>query len=288
MDKITIQELLNNRGLNPNDKIKLVRQKDNRRKDDGKEEEKQSLYNLYRHNRKAFLEYQSAQSKPVFHNVEYIVSFIGEESNRARFVGVYKILAELPIDDCHRTCNDDKYYYPMEEVDGFESLKERVIIKWGNARAWNQWYKKEMEIIEISPGLSYRQFTDYMDFELSFDELSEIINNENKYPDWKRMLSAVYGVYVICDNKSGKLYIGSAYGENGGIWGRWSEYVRTNGHGNNKTLKELVDADSNYAQNFTFSLVMTMSKSSTKEAVIAKEQLFKRKFGTIANGLNNN
>lgn len=28
--------------------------------------------------------------------------------------------------------------------------------------------------------------------------------------------------------------------------------------------------------------------SSTKEAVIAKEQLFKRKFGTIANGLNNN
>ena len=143
-----------------------------------------------------------------------------------------------------------------------------------------------MEVIEISPGLSYRQFTDYMDFELSFDELSDIINNE--YPDWKKMLSAVYGVYVISDAKSSKLYIGSAYGENGGIWGRWSEYVKTNGHGNNKTLKELVDNDPNYAQNFTFSLVMTMSKSSTKEAVIAKEQLFKRKFGTIANGLNNN
>ena len=284
--KITIQELLNNRGLNPNDKIKLVRHKDSRRKNDGQEEEKQSLYNLYRHNKNAFLEYQSAQSKPVFHNVDYIVSFIGEESNRARFVGVYKILAELPMDDSHRTCNDDKYYYQMEEVDGFESLKERVIIKWGNAIAWHQWYQNEMEVVEIAPGLCYKQFTDYLDFELSFDELSDIIDKE--YPDWKRMLTAVYGVYVICDNKSGKLYIGSAYGENGGIWGRWSEYVRTNGHGNNKTLKELVDADPNYAQNFTFSLVMTMSKSSTKDAVIAKEQLFKRKFGTIANGLNNN
>lgn len=277
--KITIQELLNNRGLNPNDKIKLVRQKDAR----------QDLYDLYRHDKVAFLNYQSAQSKPVFHNVDYIVSFIGEEGSSARFIGVYRIVDIIEIDKGHKlvgATDIDNYFYKMEEVSGFDELKERVIVKWGNAIAWHQWYKNEMEIVEISPGLSYRQFTDYMDFELSFDELSDIINKE--YSDWKRMLSAMYGVYVICDNKSGKLYIGSAYGENGGIWGRWSEYVRTNGHGNNKTLKELVDADPSYAQNFTFSLVMTMSKSSTKDAVIAKEQLFKRKFGTIANGLNNN
>lgn len=280
---ITIQELLSSRlnkcGVESTDRIKLVRQKDAR----------QDLYELYRHNKEAFLNYQSAQSKPVFNNVDYIVSFIGEEGTSARFIGVYKIVETIELNKTDKPSgvkDIDNYFYKMQELPEFDDMKERVIIKWGNAIAWHQWYKNEMEVIEISPGLSYRQFTDYMDFELSFDELSDIINNE--YPDWKKMLSAVYGVYVISDGKSGKLYIGSAYGENGGIWGRWSEYVKTNGHGNNKTLKELVDSDPNYAQNFTFSLVMTMSKSSTKEAVIAKEQLFKRKFGTIANGLNNN
>ena len=280
---ITIQELLSSRlekcGVTSTKQIKLVRQKDAR----------QDLYELYRHNKEAFLNYQSAQSKPVFNNVDYIVSFIGEEGTSARFIGVYKIVETIELNKTDKPSgvkDIDNYFYKMQELPGFDDMKERVIIKWGNAIAWHQWYKNEMEVIEISPGLSYRQFTDYMDFELSFDELSDIINNE--YPDWKKMLSAVYGVYVISDGKSGKLYIGSAYGENGGIWGRWSEYVKTNGHGNNKTLKELVDNDPNYAQNFTFSLVMTMSKSSTKEAVIAKEQLFKRKFGTIANGLNNN
>ena len=280
---ITIQELLSSRlnkcGVESTDRIKLVRQKDAR----------QDLYELYRHKKEEFLNYQSAQSKPVFNKVDYIVSFIGEEGNSARFIGAYKIVETIELNKTDKPSgvkDIDNYFYKMQELPGFDDMKERVIIKWGNAIAWHQWYKNEMEVIEISPGLSYRQFTDYMDFELSFDELSDIINNE--YPDWKKMLSAVYGVYVISDAKSSKLYIGSAYGENGGIWGRWSEYVKTNGHGNNKTLKELVDNDPNYAQNFTFSLVMTMSKSSTKEAVIAKEQLFKRKFGTIANGLNNN
>ncbi len=273
---ITIQELLDKRGLQEYKKIKLVRHKDARL----------DIYNMYRHNREAFLEYQSRQTKPVFHNTECIVSFVGEEGNRARFVGVYKITDIHEFAENDPKSNGDKYLYEVEEVGGFEDLKERVIIKWENAISWHQWYKNEMEVIEISPGLSHKQFTDYMDFELSFDELSDIITNG--YPDWKKMLSVVYGVYVICDNKTGKLYIGSAYGENGGVWGRWSDYVKTNGHGGNKSLKELIDNDANYARNFTFSLVMVMSKSSTKEAVIAKEQLFKRKFGTIMNGLNNN
>ena len=101
------------------------------------------------------------------------------------------------------------------------------------------------------------------------------------------MLSSVYGVYVICDNKTGQLYIGSAYGDEG-IWGRWSEYVKTNGHGNNKSLADLIKNDANYAKNFSFSLLVVMSKNSTKDAVIAKEQIFKRKFGTQIHGLNNN
>ena len=37
---------------------------------------------------------------------------------------------------------------------------------------------------------------------------------------WRAALSAVAGVYLITDTRTGKLYVGSATGE-GGIWARW-------------------------------------------------------------------
>ncbi len=279
---ITIQELLKARGFDANAKVKLVRHKD-ARQDVYNVYGCKTVYDLYRHDKTAFMKYQSAQSKPVFHDVDYVVSFVGEDNNRARFIGVFKVIAKKPMDEEHRTDPRDVYYYEMEEMGGFDELKERVIVKWNNAIAWHQWYKNEMEVIEISPGLGYQQFTDYLDFVLTFDELKGIINN--KYPDWVQMLSGVSGVYVIQDSKSKQLYVGSAYSDEGGIWSRWETYVKTNGHGNNKSLRALVNSDPDYAKNFTFSLLTIMSKDTPHNAVIAKEQLYKRKLGPT---LNNN
>ena len=147
---ITIQELLYNRGLERTASVKLVRHKDRRF----------DLYNMYRTDRRAFLEYQNTQSKDIFKGVDYIVSFIGEEGVLARFVGVYRIDG--------RTNNNGSYVYSMTEVEGYEDLKERVIIRWGNAISWHQWIKNEMEILEISPGLHYKRFTDYFELILDF------------------------------------------------------------------------------------------------------------------------
>lgn len=265
---ITIQELIFNRGLHKDLKIKLVRHKDKRH----------DLYNMYRYKRQEFLDYQNSQSRDIFKGVDYIISFIGEEGVSARFIGVYKLVDRKQL-------ANDHFEYQMEEVHGFEDLKERVIIKWENAISWHQWIKNEMEVIEIHPGLHYKQFTDYTDFILDFKELKEIVINQ--YSDWKRMLSATKGIYLISDTKTGKLYVGSAYGEEG-IWGRWSTYVSTNGHGNNKTLKELIMADKNYALNFQFSILMLLPKTITPDQAIDKEKLFKNKLGTNSFGLNNN
>lgn len=273
---ITIQELLYNRGLDKTAKIKLVRHKDARC----------DLYNNYRTNHDWFLEYQSAQDQPVFHDVKYIVSFIGEESTSSRFIGVYEILDQQEKSTFDKdNLTDGNYIYKMQEVEGFEDLKERVIIKWNNAISWHQWIKNKMEVIEIQPGLHYKRFSDYFDFILNFDELKEIVNNQ--YPDWKRMLSATKGVYLISDTKTGKLYVGSAYNENG-IWGRWSEYVKTNGHGGNKSLIELIENDPDYGNNFQFSILMLLPKTITPDEAIKKEKLFKNKLGTNSFGLNNN
>lgn len=175
--------------------------------------------------------------------------------------------------------------YDLEEIQNFNDLKERVIVKWSNAISWHQWIKNEMEVIEIHPGLHYKHFTDYADFILSFSELKEIIVNE--YGDWKRMLSAAKGIYLISDTKTGKLYVGSAYGEDG-FWGRWNSYVATNGHGGNVQLRELISKKEGYAKNFHFSILMILPKTITADQAIEKERLFKNKLGTNSFGLNSN
>ena len=265
---ITIQELLYNRGLDRQASIKLVRHKDRRL----------DLYNLYRSDREAFLAYQKHQARDVFRDVDYIVSFVGEEGVMARFVGVYKVLGS--------ESKNGFFEYSMTEQDGYEDLKERVLIRWENPISWHQWIKNEMEILEISPGLNYKRFTDYFDLILSFRELQEIVTCQ--YSDWRSILSAIKGVYLITDTSSGKLYVGVAYGDDG-IWGRWSEYVYTNGHGNNVSLKELTDKDPEYAlRHFQFSILMLLPKTVTTEMALEKERMYKIKLGTNAFGLNNN
>ena len=265
---ITIQELLYNRGLDRQAAIKLVRHKDRRL----------DLYNLYRSDKAAFLAYQNRQVRDVFRDVQFIVSFVGEEGVMARFVGVYEVLG------CERKNNC--FEYSMQEQQGYDDLKERVLIRWENPISWHQWIKNEMEVLEISPGLNYKRFTDYFDLILTFRELQEIV--ECQYSDWKSILSAIKGVYLITDTSTGKLYVGSAYGDSG-IWGRWSEYVFTNGHGNNISLRALVERDSEYAaHNFQFSILMLLPKTVTAETALEKERMFKIKLGTNAFGLNNN
>jgi len=267
---ITVQELLFNRGLDPKAKIKLVRHKQT-----GKD-----LYNLYRNNRSEFFKYQNYQHKDVFKRIDFIVSFIGEEGNKSRFVGVYKIISCTKV-----STSPDRFNYEMEEVAGFEALVEKVIVGWKSERSWHQYISNDMPVIEIHQGLHYQQFKDYFDFILEFKELQEIVNN--KYKEWKLMLSATKGVYLISDTKTGKLYVGSAYGEEG-IWGRWSNYVKTNGTGGNKQLKALVAGDKDYAFNFRFSILMLLPKTITPDQAIEKELLFKKKLGTNSFGLNNN
>ena len=275
---ITIQELLYNRGLAKNSKTKLVRHKDNNH----------DLYNLYLTNKESFLLYQSQQAKDIFSGVDYIVSFIGEDGTLARFIGVYKIIGSQKLLKEEKSVdgNYHNFKYEIEEIQGFEDLKERVIINWGKgAIQWAQGININKEVVEIQPGLHYTRFKDYFDFVINFKQLEEIVRNQ--YPDWKRMLSATKGIYLISDTLTGKLYVGSAYGDLG-IWGRWSNYVSTGGHANNVKLIELVNSDSNYAQNFRFSILMLLPKTITSDQAIEKEKLFKQKLGTNSFGLNLN
>ncbi len=276
---LSIKELLQIRGLDTTKKIKLVRHKDKRETVNVYGVKKEgNPYTWYRNDMDTFLKYQSEQTKDVYKGVDYIVSFIGEEGTTARFVGVYRIegyAEEKPV--------VGSVYYKISHDERFVDLEERVIIDWGNsALSWHQWLC-DKEVIEIVPGFD-AIFPGYSQVVLRLTQMQTVLN----YPLWKKMLQAVNCIYVITDLNTGKLYIGSTYNKEG-IYGRWNEYVRTQGHGGNTELIKLLNNDPDYGRKyFQWSILELLSLNIARTEAIKTECLFKKKLGSLAFGLNNN
>ena len=286
----TIQELLKGRNEEFDkadvERIRLIRHKDSRKeKIIGGKIYENSLYDIYLYDNDAFMTYQSEQLVKKFKNVDYIVSFIGEESTSSRFVGVYKnngILQMLPDYKGESLARFD-----IQEISGFELLKERVIIDWNNPVQWLQHYN-EMPVIRIDRGLMENNlpvFVRYEDVVLNYTQLKTIINSNN--PEWKSRLESCNCIYLILDKSNGKQYVGSTYNTKG-IWGRWSEYAKT-GHGDDVELKKCIDSDPKYAEkNFQWCILETLPIKILPEQAIERESLYKRKLGTRMYGYSKN
>lgn len=286
----TIQELLKGRNEEFDkadvERIRLIRHKDSRKeKIIGGKIYENSLYDIYLYDNDAFMTYQSEQLVKKFKNVDYIVSFIGEESTSSRFVGVYKnngILQMLPDYKGESLARFD-----IHEISGFELLKERVIIDWNNPVQWLQHYNA-MPVIRIDRGLMENNlpvFVRYEDVMLNYTQLKTIINSNN--PEWKSRLESCNCIYLILDKSNGKQYVGSTYNTKG-IWGRWSEYAKT-GHGNDVELKKCIDSDPKYAEkNFQWCILETLPIKILQDQAIERESLYKRKLGTRIYGYSKN
>lgn len=120
---------------------------------------------------------------------------------------------------------------------------------------------------------SGRSFSGYEEIDISFQELESLVRNNR--PDWKAALESVKGIYLITDTKTGRRYVGAAYGGQG-IWSRWCAYVDT-GHGGNVELRSLVtDPTLAYCRaNFRFALLEHRSARTDDETVISREQFWK-------------
>jgi len=283
MGIIKIGQLLKINNLDISKRINLVRHKDTREKQlvNGNEIVG-NPYDWYRNDKNTFMAYQSEQHRDVFKDVDYIVSFIGESSTTARFIGVYE------IDKSKTAFYSNKFHYKMSEVLGFDELKERVIIEWGQATlSWHQWLdKNDKEVIEITPGLDYI-FPGYSQIIITLGQMQNIII-EKEYPEWKKMLSSFNCIYIISDKSKERVYIGSTYNQEG-IWKRWKEYAQTNGHGNNVELKKIYEEDNSYLKkNFTWSILEILPIGISNNEAIKKETLYKQKLGKCVCSLNNN
>lgn len=240
--------------------------------------------------------YQTLQARPVFANCVQIVSFVGEAGTQAVFVGVFDVKSvegpcarKLAKDFIYPDMDVSNHYrYELERDARFDHLADRLVIDWGKGtRSWVQTFKPNTKaVIEVLPLGYVREFPGYLDFGLSYSELRTIVANPTANREWHRRLSSVAGIYLILDTRTGRQYIGSAYGD-GGIIGRWGSYART-GHGGNEQLKALMVERPSACEDFQFSVLQTLPRSLTNREIIAFEQLHKLKLGSRAHGLNSN
>ncbi len=246
-----------------------------------------------------FDEYQATQKKPIFDDLDYIITFLGETGTRACFYGVYSVgqrqalkAGMLPLECPFRDLEDkgDHHFYLLKRDERFNLYKGRLVVEWGPmAIRWHQSASAATDkaVFEFRPrGRLLEPFDDYLGFTLSYEELKHLVSNSEAHRDWKSRLSAVAGVYLMLDSKTGLQYVGSAYGAEG-VWGRWSEYAR-NPDGGNKALEELLEKNSGekYEKHFRYSLLQILPLSYSADRVIAVEEMYKAKLGSRATGLN--
>jgi hypothetical protein len=130
-------------------------------------------------------------------------------------------------------------------------------------------------------------FPGYDKVRLSFSQLSTIMQRHKR--DWVAALENQKAVYLITDAGSGKQYVGSAYGENGMLLHRWTNYVH-DGHGGNKLLKEVVDVSGiDYVkQNFQYAILENCNARVDNSIILGREKWWKKTLGSRAFGLNAN
>lgn len=240
--------------------------------------------------------YQTIQRPSRFKNCDYVISFLGTEETNGIFLGCYKVngfsqydAAKFPINfTITMDADTDCVIFDLEKTDILAEFQNRLVIDWGKGTInWCQNGTTEKEILEIRPAISEIEFISYDKVLLSFEYLREIVYNKTSHKEWEDKLSAVAGVYLITDTKTGKHYVGSASGLDGGIWGRWSQYARTK-HGGNKRLVELITANPDYCNNFQYSILEVFPIKRDKHEVLECEQQYKRKLQSIQFGLNDN
>jgi hypothetical protein len=222
------------------------------------------------------------QAKKNF-NRKYILTLIYLKSNEWLYAGIYEAL------DVEEISNGKCKYKTFLTEKGKEYIG-RLVINFNKdfrqSYPYCENYINQFKLVEVRRD-EYQviDFPGYEDVNIPFETLKLII--EMKDRSWKSALSSVQGIYLISDRTNGKLYVGSAYGEDN-FWQRWSSYVKT-GHGNNKELKDIYNLEGyDYFNNFTFSIIEVYKNTTDFTEIIKRETHWKNLLMTREFGYNNN
>jgi hypothetical protein len=230
-----------------------------------------------------FESWQARQNKKNFQR-PLVVSLIQfRRRDQWLFAGVYDVRGVSK--------QQNHFSYDLVERSSCTELKGRVVV-WFD-RSFRQsylnaeTYADQLRVQEVL-GEAYRfePFPGYRRVHLSKAALDAIVQSQPL--DWKTALASVGGVYVLSDQKTGRLYVGSAAGA-GGIWQRWCEYSTSGGHAGNMALRELIGEEGvARSSDFSFAILEIADVSDAAEDVLEREGHWKRVLGSRAHGFNEN
>lgn len=284
MASLYFSDVINRAGLDPK-KVMLIRHSLN-------DKEFKKCYD-----QNMVLEYTRHQRENFARNAEYWIVFISDKSTKARLYCCYQVTGPVkradssmqvngfPYNDWYEKPNE--YVHSIEKTDLLADLGGRLVIEWGKkTNAWYQWGNNEKEIVSIHSN-QIKEFEGFDSLILTYDELKAIVEDSVLYANWHTAMSSVYAVYLISDRVDGKLYVGSAYSENGGLLSRWSQYVKTK-HGDNVLMKAKLKECPDRYHDFQFQILQILPTTMTNEAVIRVESIWKNKLLTKQFGMNDN
>ena len=138
--------------------------------------------------------------------------------------------------------------------------------------------RKIKEIYELTPSARLCDFNGYNNVLLLHKDLQII--TKYKAPQWENALKNVKGIYAITDISNGKIYIGSAIGENG-IWQRWCSYAKGLTGGNKDFINIVKEKGEDYIRNnFTYSILEIFDMKTKDDYIIRREHHWMKVFQT--------
>lgn len=224
-------------------------------------------------------QYWNYNKNKSYKNGQVTVGFIKIKSNENYWLlfHVGKITKDLNI------LNGVGYEYDI--LSEYEKYFGRLIVKFKNS-SQNMIRNAESvidecEVAQILPDIFDNDiFPGYDKVNISWKELTRVLDKET----WKTALRNQKGVYLITNTLNGKMYVGSAYGDEM-ILTRWKSYAESR-HGGNK---ELISLDIYEIENyFRFSLLDIFKAATDKQIILERESWWKdvllsRKFGYNGN-----
>ncbi len=261
----------------PLERTRLARHKDQR------SSAKVEPYTLWQRQDGSFELYQSVQKNPVWKAGEYVAAFVvAPLTEETLFVGLYLVIEQGVVTDAGRRCPVSGacvlglHLYSMQKVEALAPYEGRVIIDWGPGfRNWVHLAANQAKPIrEMRDRRHELPWPGFRHFHWSVQALGDLPN------PWIPHLTHAFGVYLLVSRREGKLYVGSALGDEGFLQ-RWRSYQAT-GHGGNRDLKSVAGHD------YEVSVLEVAASSAMEKEVRALETLWKVKLLSREFGLNGN
>lgn len=250
------------------------------------EKENDYFYNIWKKSNKTNVgyAYYNSEKRKNYKPNQVVFGFaqIPENNKKWVLITVGKIL----------TSPDGNQMCEYETIEKYNGMLGRLYIELATGKRFKysfnlSTYIDKAKVISIDDeNKNVMEFKGFNQVCLKYEELCLILSNENS--DYYKILNNIKGVYCLTDTKTGKLYIGSAYGTDG-IASRWKDYVVTLDGGNKELIKLRVKNKEEYIKNnFTFTLLEFFGMSVSNEYVLEREKYWKKVFTTIKNGYNDN